>query len=277
MIRQVKDRFYEEVVNEPSREKFREFIKNNVGELDEVDFKEQWISKGELSKLLLAMANSRGGVIVIGIKENDDGTLEPIGLEELKDKADINNEVAKYISPALDYEVFDFVYNAAEYAALNGKKFQMVHVHDTPDRLPFFSLNETNGLGKNEVYIRRGTKCEKATAEEIERIIDTKISTIFKESSNLSLGEHLNQLRQLYDELPETIRVLVKKGRRPEFATGLLATIKTMANSMSLLYGEPDEYEERPNPNFPEETYEAFIVRMIKQKKLKIEKVLDLK
>ena len=83
----MKDRFYEEVVNEPSREKFREFIKNNVGELDEVDFKEQWISKGELSKLLLAMANSRGGVIVIGIKENDDGTLEPIGLEELKDKA----------------------------------------------------------------------------------------------------------------------------------------------------------------------------------------------
>ena len=271
MIKQGKDKFYDEVVKEPSKDKFRKFIKENLGELDEVDFKEQWIPKGELSKLLLAMANSRGGVIVVGIKENDDGTLEPIGLEELKDKADINNEVAKYISPSLDYEVFDFVYNTAEYEALKGKKFQMVHVHDTPERLPFFSLNETTGLGKNEVYVRRGTKCEKATAEEIERIIDTKISTIFKSSSDLSLGEHLNQLKQLYDELPEKIQVLVKRGRRSEYATGFLTSIKT------ILYGEPDEYEERPNPNYPEESYEAFITRMIKQKKLKIERVLDLK
>ena len=74
--------------------------------------------------------------------------------------------------------------------ALKGKKFQMVHVHDTPERLPFFSLNETTGLGKNEIYIRKGTKCEKATAEEIERIIDKKITTIFKSSSDLSLNEN---------------------------------------------------------------------------------------
>ena len=76
MIKQGKDKFYDEVVKEPSKDKFRKFIKENLGELDEVDFKEQWIPKGELSKLLLAMANSRGGVIVVGIKENDDGTLE---------------------------------------------------------------------------------------------------------------------------------------------------------------------------------------------------------
>ncbi|MFR1310985.1 MAG: hypothetical protein ACLSCO_20260 [Gallintestinimicrobium sp.] len=43
------------------------------------------------------------------------------------------------------------------------------------------------------------------------------------------------------------------------------------------LYGTPDEYEEKDNPNYPDEGYEAFILRMINAKKLKIEKVLDLK
>ena len=38
-----------------------------------------------------------------------------------------------------------------------------------------------------------------------------------------------------------------------------------------------DEYEEKDNPNYPDEGYEAFILRMIDAKKLKIEKVLDLK
>lgn len=277
MIKQAKDKFYDQIVNEPSRENFRRFIKGNLGELDEVDFKEQWISKGALSKILLAMANNGGGVIVIGVKENDDGSLDPSGLEDLKDKADINNEVAKYISPALDYEVYDFVYKTAEYEALSNKKYQMIVVHDTPDRLPFFSLNSTTDLDKDVIYVRRGTKSEKATAEEIENIIDRKITTIFKSTSDLSLKEHLDQLKQLYNELPEKIQVLVKKGRLGESATGLISAMKSISERMSLIYGEPDVYEERENPNYPDESYEAFISRMIKLKKLKIEKCLDLK
>ena len=277
MIKQAKDKFYDEFIKDPSKETFREFLKNNLGELDEVDFKELWISKGDLSKLLLAMANSRGGVIVVGVKEDEDGSLDPVGLERLKDKADINNEVAKYISPSLDYEVYDFVYDTSEYEAIQNKKFQMIHVHDTPDRLPFISLNATTGLEKNEIYIRRGTKCEKATAEEIEKIIDIKISTIFKSSSDLSLREHLDQLKQLYDELPQRIQVLVKKGKPGGYADGLVSAVKLVSASLSWLNGTPDEYEERANPNYPEESYEAFVARMIKLKKLKIEKCLDLK
>ena len=153
----------------------------------------------------------------------------------------------------------------------------MIHVHDTPDRLPFISLNATTGLEKNEIYIRRGTKCEKATAEEIEKIIDIKISTIFKSSSDLSLREHLDQLKQLYDELPQRIQVLVKKGKPGGYADGLVSAVKLVSASLSWLNGTPDEYEERANPNYPEESYEAFVARMIKLKKLKIEKCLDLK
>ena len=129
-------------------------------------------------------------IIVVGVKENEDGTLSPVGIEQLKDKATLNNEVAKYIPSGIDYEIFDFSYDSSEYQAVQNKKYQLLIVHDTPERLPFISLNATNDLEKDVIYVRRGTKCEKASASEIEQIIDCKLETVFKESSDLSLQEH---------------------------------------------------------------------------------------
>lgn len=274
MLSQAKDKFYDTFLREPTKENFRKFLHENCGEMDEVDFKEQWIEKGHLAKTILAMANSRGGVIIVGIREEENGSIVPRGLDAFKDKAKISNEITKYISSDVDYQILNFEYNASEYEAMKDKKFQMLVVHDTPDRLPFFSLNETTGLEKDVIYVRRGTKCVKATAEEIERIIENKIKTIFKESSNLSLEQHLGHLKTLYGELPQKIKVLVRKG---ELSPGLAAFGRMVANLSVGIYDTPDEYEERDNPNYPEESYEAFVLRMIRAKKLKIEKVLDLK
>lgn len=274
---QIKDKFYDDFLKSPSKDNFRKFLKENCGELNEIDFKLEWIDKGQLSKMILSMANSHGGIIVVGVNENEDGTLSLEGLAQLKDKADINNEISKYVPPGLDYEVFDFVYDASEYPAVENKKFQLLIIHDTPERLPFISMKETTGLKSDTIYIRRGTKCEIANEHEIEKMLEAKIQTIFKESSNLSLEEHLNQLKILYSELPQKINVLVRKGKLSQSAITMLETLsKSIGNAYGIL-GEPDQYEEIDNPNYPEESYEAFIVRMIQLKKLKIEKFLDLK
>lgn len=270
MRRQFKDVLYEEFLSEPTKDKFRELIKNNFGELDEFEFKQKWIDKGKLAKLILAMGNSRGGLIIFGVEEKGDGVYDPIGLSEFRDPAKINDDIGKYISPNLDYEIFNFNYDQSEYKAVENKKFQILRVHDTPERLPFFSLNQTEGLDKDVIYIRRGTKSEKATYEDIERLIDYKIQTIYKESSNLSLDEHLLQLKKLYSELPKKIKVLVKKGEP--------TSIERLAKFFgSIVSNTNDEYEEKENPHYPEESYEAFVLRMVKYKKLKIEKVIDLK
>lgn len=274
---QIKDKFYDDFLKSPSKDNFRKFLKENCGEFNEIDFKLGWIDKGQLSKMVLSMANSRGGIIVVGVNENEDGTLSPEGLTQLKDKADINNEISKYVPPGLDYEVFDFVYDASEYQAVENKKFQLLIIHDTPERLPFISMKETTGLKSDTIYIRRGTKCEIANAHEIEKMLEAKIQTIFKESSNLSLEEHLSQLKILYSDLPQKINVLVRKGKLSQGAITMLETLsKSIGNAYGIL-GEPDQYEEIDNPNYPEESYEASIVRMIQLKKLKIEKFLDLK
>lgn len=272
---QWKDKFYGEFLNNPSKDTFSSFIHNNFGELNCVDFKGEWIHKGHLAKTLLAMANSHGGVIVFGVIEKEDGSIIPNGLTKFEDKASIGNEVAKYISPNLDFEILDFDYDTPIYPNAQNRKFQMILVHDTPERLPFVSLAETTGLDKDIIYVRRDTKCEKATAEEIENIISKKLDTVFKETSNMSLKDHLMQLVCLYNELPKKVKRLVRKADVSSIASSI-SSILSLVRTSQTWFGQ-DEYEEIDNPNYPEESYEAFILRMIKLKKLKIEKVLDLK
>lgn len=271
---QIKDIFFNELSKEPTIENFRKFVKNNCGEFDNIDFKEEWVDKGKLSKLLLAFANSKGGIIVFGLKEENDKSITPIGLDKFRDKADINSSIAKYVPPELDYQVFDFDYKATEYDKLKGKKFQIIIVSDTPERLPFISLAEGNDIEKNTIYVRRGTKCEKADKSDIDRVIESRLSTIYSGNSEMSLDEHLSQLKTLYNELPKKIKILVKKGE-PAPWTYKLAEVAKYATQA--LVGTPDEFEEQDNPNYPKESYEMFVSRMVNAKKLRIEKVLDVK
>lgn len=270
---QIKDHFYDQFLKEPTKDNFRDFMKKSCGELNEMDFKETWIDKGPLAKIMLAMANNGGGIIVFGVKENEDNTFDILGLDSLKDTADISNSISRLVSSSLDYEVFNFVFDSDVYGKFENKKFQIMVIHDTPERLPFVSLGQSEKIEKDVIYVRRGTKSEKTTSEEINRIIERKIATIYSENTDMSLDQHLEQLKKLYSELPQKIQVLVRKGTQPNFA----AALKVFGERIGALYGTPDEYEEKDNPNYPDEGYEAFILRMINAKKLKIEKVLDLK
>ena len=270
---QIKDHFYDQFLKEPTKDNFRDFMKKSCGELNEMDFKETWIDKGPLAKIMLAMANNGGGIIVFGVKENEDNTFDILGLDSLKDTADISNSISRLVSSSLDYEVFNFVFDSDVYGKFENKKFQIMVIHDTPERLPFVSLGQSEKIEKDVIYVRRGTKSEKATSEEINRIIERKIATIYSENTDMSLDQHMEQLKKLYSELPQKIQVLVRKGTQPNFA----AALKVFGERIGALYGTPDEYEEKDNPNYPDEGYEAFILRMINAKKLKIEKVLDLK
>ena len=89
----------------------------------------------------------------------------------------------------------------------------------------------------------------------------------------MSLAEHLDQLKLLYKEVPKKIHILAKNGSPSPVLVSIAATV----SKICALGGAPDEYEEADSPNYPEEGYEGFISKMIHMKKLKIEKILDLK
>ena len=271
---QIKDKFFDLIVKNPSRDGFKTFLKESCGELDNIDFKEKWITKGKLAKIMLAMANTGGGVIVFGIQENKGDKFVAVGIDELKDAADVEKEIKKLVPRNLSYSVLNFIYDDEIYGEYEGTKFQAIIIADAPEQLPFFSIGASDDIEKDCVYVRRGTSSEKASARDFETMIQRKLENVFKESNDLSLKEHLEQLQFLYDSIPQKKRILVKKGNR---FVGAMEGLQALSERMTEIFGEPDQYEEVPNENYPSEDYEQFLVRMIDKKKLKIEKILDLK
>lgn len=72
--------------------------------------------------------------------------------------------------------------------------------------------------------------------------------------------------------MPKKITVLVRKGE----LSPLQVSLASWGSYLGTLMGSKDEYEEKDNPNYPQESYEEFISNMINLEKLKIQKVLDL-
>lgn len=261
----IKDIMYN-LLQEPTLDNFREFMQNQTGEHNSVDFKQEWIQNDKLAKEILALANSGGGVIVFGVKENKDKSYSCDGLSEMLDKSDVSSKIKNYVSSSLQYDIYDFVYSSSEYQSLENKKFQMMVIDDTPEFLPFISKKEGKDIKPNTIYVRRGASCEIADESEITKLIHRKINHIYPNNGKpLDLKEHLNQLKVLFDNIHEKKRVA---GTQPS------SSIVSFARGLASLFF--DNYEEIPNPLYPEEGFEEFILRMITEKKKKIERLLDL-
>lgn len=56
--KQLKDQVYT-LLQEPTLDKFREFLHAQTGEHNAIDFKRQWIEDAALAKEILALANSQ--------------------------------------------------------------------------------------------------------------------------------------------------------------------------------------------------------------------------
>lgn len=262
----LKDVVYK-LLQEPTLDKFREFLRAETGEHNSIDFKAQWIEDSNLAKEILSLANTQGGFIVFGVAENKDKSTRVEGLCEIKDKAVVSNSIKKFISSDLKYEIYDFSYTTSEYEALNGKHFQMIVVEDTPEHIPFLAQRDSDGLKQNMIYVRRGTSCEIANQEELQKILTRRLNYMHPLTGEpLQLSEHLQQLKILYEHIDKN-HVYYKNGFT-DSAISILGSISAMITK--------GEKVVEPNPLYPEESCEEFISRMIVEKKKKIERVLDL-
>ncbi len=234
----------------PTREGLREVIRNNEGEFDQLDFKEDWPTYPNLARHLFGFANSGGGCIVIGMKQESDNSLNAIGLKKLADKASIDDGVKKYIPQQLKKEIFNFTYEASEYPKINGKSFQVIIVENEVHYTPFISLAESgNGIRKNAIYVRHGTKTEEANYQQLQEIINRRVESGYSSQNELDLANEFAELKILYDQfLPHTMG-----------AFGGLSAIARLNLS---------------NPDYPNESFEAFTRRMIQLKKERIQRLL---
>ncbi|WP_236203901.1 AlbA family DNA-binding domain-containing protein [Pseudomonas protegens] len=185
----------------PSKETLRPLLKLSVGETNNIDYKELWPDKGKLAKHVLALANSGGGILVVGVK--DDEVMRSVGLDstQFKDKSDIGKLLKVYIPESVRYEVLDFNYSDSENTELKGKRFQVLMVESVASELPYIALKDSTDLKSNIVYIRRDCNSTEANYYELQRILRERINTQEVARSLLDLGQHCEQLKLLYEML----------------------------------------------------------------------------
>lgn len=251
-------------LEDPSRDKLREVFKLHTGEEDFLDFKKKWPANAKLAKHILAFSNSGGGCLIVGVGQSNDGTIEVTGIDKIEDKVEINNGVKKYLPQHLDFELQDFQFDDSEYGKLIGKKFQVLWVKDDPHHLPYVSNYEGDQLRRGAIYVREGTESVEGTYERVQKILNRRIETEYSTTEEFELQDHLTQLKILYGEIPRF---------KNKYSSGLVASLSSAKDFF------PGIRETVPplmsfNPLFPEENYEEFIVRMIKVKKERIEKIV---
>ena len=227
--KQIKDTVYG-LLQEPTLDHFREFLQDQTGEHNAIDFKQEWIEKDKLAKLMLALANYGGGIVVFGVHENGDKTFSCDGLKELQAKEQIGAWIKPYLSSSLKYDVYDFSYQTSEYEALKGKQFQMLFVEDTPQFLPFISRKEGSSIKPATIYIRRGTSDEQVTEEELSHILERRMKHYFVRKMDATSYTALNQLYEYVSEIQEQ-QMLMKAFQKNSFqiTQNVLANIEQLS------------------------------------------------
>ncbi|MBR3141419.1 MAG: ATP-binding protein [Methanobrevibacter sp.] len=184
-----------DLLNAPDRVKFKELLKNDLEEFNELEFKGDYLPYDKLAKHILAMANTGNGLIIFGVEETEDN-LDPIGIT-LKDKTDIKDNLSNYLPNTLKYEIFDYKYeNDTEWKKIKNKNFQMITIHFTPEQIPFLSKKDEKSVKQHEIYCRRNNSSNKVRHEDLEQILNTRI-TSSKNINEFELKKELDELKIL--------------------------------------------------------------------------------
>lgn len=197
------------------------------------------------------------------MKENDDRSLAPVGVADLKDKADINNGTKLYLPEPLfaALEIADFQFDSSDYGALVGKRFQIIFAHPRPDAVPFVAQRGGEGIRTGAIYLRREGQTEEANYEEVQRLLDQRLELSPQTREARGLKEHLEELRVLYGEIPRQVQ-----------SFGIHETVANWTRLSEMLIGKRVE-----NSSYPKEDYQSFVLRMLEGKKRLIAEAIGVK
>lgn len=167
-----------------------DFIKkalNAKRESKSVEFKESFdvASQGEwleIIKDIVAIANSGGGAILIGVDNHGKTTgfdVEPI----LKfDSADITNKVHKYTGMQFsEFEVLEENKDGQKVAALSIQGVSIPIVFTKPGTYDIGGGKQKTAFGIGTIYFRHGAKSDPGNTEDIRKAIDRQLASIRKD------------------------------------------------------------------------------------------------
>lgn len=173
--------------------KLMEIIEN--GENLTVEFKRKFTTNEKMAKEIIALANTRGGIIIIGV--DDDGSI--CGVESEKEETELFKQCAvNFCAPQVDFSV--------DYLEIDNKEvvvFSIPESHFKPHRIEDY-LPELN-LNVAKVYIRVRDKSILASKEMI-KILQARAEE--KPLTNYRVGK---EERIVFEYLEKNDTITVKE------------------------------------------------------------------
>jgi len=179
----------------PTREGLRDVLKQNIGETDYLDFKREWPEFPKLAKHVLALGNSGGGALIVGVEQEPDGSVKSVGVPAMLDKVKLFKGIRAFIPDSINADLFDFTFKDSEYDAIKGMSFQVLIVEFDSRIIPLLATRSGDGIRDNAIYIRKGTSSEEANHTEVQALISQRIDSGFSNTKTLKLNEHIEQLQ----------------------------------------------------------------------------------
>jgi predicted HTH transcriptional regulator len=227
-------------LKDPNRQNLRQLLQLEAVEDNDLEFKRELLSFDLLSKHILAMANKNGGAIVFGVDEVEINQFSPCGLSESLDITDIQKKLSIYIPKNLETNIIPHYFKDEQDIKFKGKMFLIVIIGYNPRYLPFLALKHGSAINRSTIYTRRNGASEPINYDELQDILNNRISTEYSTTNELKLVEHLEELKELYAQIPKRI----------------LSTFYIM-----------QAIQGNVNPEYPKESYEDFICKVIEIKK----------
>lgn len=168
----------------PSRTKLLEAAANGDKESKYLEFKEQLDPSisGEMIEVIkdiVAITNSGGGVIVIGVKNNGVHSRKPIAAMLNLDPADLTNKIAKYTGEEFaEFEILKVVRRGKSVAALLISPSSVPLVFIKPGTYVSERGKQERAFSVGTVYFRHGAKSEPARSKDLAKFVDRRIELI---------------------------------------------------------------------------------------------------
>jgi predicted HTH transcriptional regulator len=165
------------------------------GENLRCEFKRKFSSSEKIAREMIAFANTRGGVILLGVDDNK----KIVGVDSEKSEAELIKDAGlNYCEPALNFNI--------EYVDLNGKEVVIVEIPESdkkPHRIQDY-LNEFD-INKAKVCIRVNDKSVMASKEMV-RILRAQTNNLNLKKYTIGPIE-----KSVFNFLTEYERISVKE------------------------------------------------------------------
>jgi len=235
------DSYYDAVkqlIDTPNSKTLETILWDYLFESDQVDFKKDYLEIDKIAKHILSLANIGGGAIILGVSEDGD-SLKLDGLEEYKDNAELDNSLKKYIPSTVKYRQSRIKFNEND---KEEKIFSVITVQDNPMDLPYISNKNGSNINEGEVYVRSGTKSERADKDDVEQIYRRKNAAYNLVKSPEDFNNTVKKLSILYSHIPEKLH-----------------EDTTFQKAIQNIFIK----KEVPNENYPEEDLDQFLNKCI--------------